>query len=140
MYAKKLEKEGVVRITFDEELFKKFGKGFPPSLYEIYEAEIKNILLEKIVTILKKGYSVVLDYGFWKKQERDFYRNFGKERNINIKTIFFKIPPRISKERIMERNKTSTDNDHYISIRLFNKFIKEFEPPVNEENTEFVLK
>ena len=71
-YARKLEQNKVVRLSLDEELFKRFGR-FAEN-YPENEKKTKEILKEILCTNVRRGSPVVLDYGFWKKNVRDEYK------------------------------------------------------------------
>ncbi len=133
-YAEKfaLEKNATVFIL-DRELFKKFGKDFPSEKYPKYELETKKAIIPLVENLLKENKDVILDYGFWKKEERDFYIDFAKNINAKAKIIFFEIPLSILKDRIKQRNSENPDQNHIISDEMMDNFYTFFEFPKEEK-------
>ena len=130
-YARELEKSGALRLTLDEELFRRFGREFESGYEEKERAtkeELKTSLLENVAT----GRSVILDYGFWKKAARDEYRNLIQQHGGEWRLLYFKVSPDELKKRLVLRNVTDQTNNHHIDESLLEKFIGEFEEPVGE--------
>ena len=131
-YAKKLEAGGALRLTVDEELFRRHGKDLDAQHIDQYEKEIKldfKSLLEKAV---KGGKSVALDYGFWKKSERDEYKQLAESVGAQWKLLFFDTSLEILKSRIAARNIADPTNNHVISEELLERFSTKLEPPSGE--------
>ena len=131
-YAKKLEKEGVIRFTLDEQLFQKFGRDFVSGYIE-KEKETKRYLKEKCLEYIKEGRSVVLDFGFWKKVERDEYKLFVDQINAKWQLLYFNVPMKELKKRLRLRNNRDLKNNHFISESMLENFSDQFEVPVKEE-------
>lgn len=130
-YAKKLEKEGVLRLTLDEELFKKFGRHFE-SGYTEKEVETRESLKDIWKENALKGNSTILDYGFWKKADRDAYKKLAGEFGTNWRLIYFKADYKTLLDRLTSRNKTDIKDNHDISPEMFEDFTKQFEAPEGE--------
>lgn len=127
-YAKRLEKEGVVRLTLDEELFARFGREFPSEKYNEYENETKNQLKGILQSKIQTGESVVLDYGFWKKASRDEYKEFVTQIGGEWKLLYFKVPVENLKERLKARNAGDQINNHLISQDLLDRLFRKATP------------
>ena len=128
-YAKKLEQENVVRLSLDEELFKTYGKDFPPEKYSEFEKAIKSHLLNKASNFLKEGISVSLDWGFWKKQERENLKRFALENLAKSKLIYFKKDFSKLVDAVSNRDMT---HNHSINPEMLEIFAKQFEEPEQE--------
>ena len=136
-YAKKLEAGGALRLTVDEELFRRHGKDLDAQHIDQYKQEIKldfKGLLEKAV---KEGKSVALDYGFWKKLERDEYKQLAESVGAQWELLFFDMPLETLMLRIAERNITDPTSNHIISKELLEKFSTQLESP-NGEGEEII--
>lgn len=133
-YANRLEESNCIRLTLDEEVFERFGRDSKPE-YQAREKATKEDLLEKIKFILSEGKSVILDWGFWKKAEREKMSNFAKSPGATPKLIYFKR----NRGQLLEGVKgRDLSKNHKISEALLDKFINEFEEPTKGEN--FLLK
>ncbi len=128
-YAAKLEKEGVMRLTLDEELFKLFGRELPEGTYPEFEQKTKAALTDRLVNYLKGGKSVVLDWGFWKKEERDRITNLIRAQGGEPKLLYFKGILSELSNRVRGRDLTK---NHVISHEMMEEFGKSFEEPQAE--------
>ena len=133
-YARKLEKTGVVRLSLDEELFSLFGREFPPEQYSEFEKQTKKKLLEKTFSLIKDGKSVILDWGFWKKDERVGVKNATQEQGAAVKLLYFKKDSSALLHGVKNRD---LSKNHEISDDMLEKFSAQFEEP-NDENEEIV--
>lgn len=129
-YAKKIENDNIIRLSLDDELFKLFGKDFPSEKYSFFEEETKKMLFVKAIDLINDNKSVILDWGFWKKEEREEMRTRLLDCGINVKLIYFKVSREEMEKRI--NNRDISDN-HIITTDMLNKFFNEFEEPNNEE-------
>lgn len=130
-WAKTQEENGVLRLTLDEELFKKFGRNFA-SGYKEKEEQTKEVLIEVWQRNILDGNTTILDFGFWKKQERDEYKQLAEEYGSDWKLIFFDIDQKELKARLNLRNKTNAHENHYIPEDMLNDFVHQFEVPDGE--------
>ena len=76
-YAKQKEKHGYVRLSIDEEMWKTYGRkgiDYPDSRYEELSDKVEVMLREKLIGLIKDGKNVVIDFSFWSRENRDFYR------------------------------------------------------------------
>ena len=131
-YAKKLEEQGAARLTVDEEVFNRVGKNFNSESLDQHEKNIKEEYKERLRKEIQERRSVVLDYGFWKKSERDEYKQLAEELGGEWKLYFFDVPSDILKSRVVLRNENDSENNHVISEELLERFILGFEKPTDE--------
>jgi predicted kinase len=82
-----------------------------------------------------KGKDVILDFGFWKKVDRDKYKQLVNSLNAIPKLLYFKNDNHVLLERLKERNKLNHQHEHLISEDLFNIFLTRFEEPKDEGQT-----
>ncbi len=128
-YAKELEKIGVIRLSLDEELFKLFGRQFSPDQYTELEAKTKRYLLEQLDVCLNDHKSVVLDWGFWRKDEREEIKTFVSNKGGKAKLVYFKRSLDVFAKGIENRN---LYDNHKITIEMLKKFVTQFEEPRGE--------
>ena len=71
-YARRLESEGMVRLSFDVEMWRRGISSVPlsPDVREEMEADLRARLLELVAA----GTDVVVDFSFWSRRMRDDYR------------------------------------------------------------------
>lgn len=128
-YAANLEKEGAVRLTLDEELFKLFGRNLPDGTYPEFEKKTKIVLIDKLINYLKEDKSVILDWGFWKKEERDRITALVREHGGEPKLLYFKGNLDELANRVQGRD---LSKNHEIDSEMMEEFSKRFEKPRGE--------
>jgi predicted kinase len=131
-YAKSLENKNTLRYSLDEEIIKKYGKDFKPSKYQEYEAIVKDEIDSQLIILLRKGFNVILDFGFWKRIERDRYKSAIQKMDAESKLLFFSCPINILENRLNVRNNSTSVDSQVVTIEMLHEFEKVFEPPVNE--------
>ena len=81
-YAEKLrKKENAVLLSADEIMLSIFGQNIGEK-HDEYSEKIKSFLLSKTPEFIDIGTSVILDWGFWTRHERNFTRDFFQSFNI----------------------------------------------------------
>mgnify|MGYP000920871024 CR=1 FL=1 len=135
-YAKKLEREGFLRLSFDDESYKLGITKHP--LPEDIHVEIENKLIEKLKENILNGKDMVLDFSFWSKKMRDKYKNILKEYNIEPKIIVIKTPKEIVIDRI-EKRKGSNADEIMLNTDDVNKYYDNFEYPTEDEGELIII-
>lgn len=129
--AKRLEAEGMKRLSFDEESFKRGLITHP--LSDAIHREIKKLLDQQLVDLLKENADIVLDYSFWSRAMRDEYIKLLAQYKVEPDIYYVKTPREIVIERLMERQ-GSHSNDIKVSRELAVQYYNNFEPPTNRES------
>lgn len=132
-YAKDLEKNGAVRLTLDEQQFERFGREYDD--HEGKQRQTKDELREILKEKVRAGQSVIVDFGFWKRTDRDEYKKFVGDSGGEWRLLYFKAERGVLVERLRSRNVSYPDENHIIDEVLLDKFIAEFEEPANEGET-----
>lgn len=135
-YAKQLSaEENAVILSCDEienDLFKKNLGEF----HDIMAERIHSYLLKKASEIISCGTSVILDWGFWRKADRENTSDYFKSLNIPYEWHYMDISPEQRSKYIACRNKAVEKGkavDYYVDEGLLNKCNTLFEPPGMEE-------
>ncbi len=135
-YAEGLIHDGATKLSIDEEVFNehgRYGVNYPEDQYTEKEVKAKKALEQKLKDLLTSGKSVVLDYGFWKKEDRDYYKKLIEENGGQWKLVYFKADNDELLERLKERNKRTDANALTVTKEMFlNDFVRRFEEPVGE--------
>lgn len=112
---------------------------FHHSLGEKHDAvaeDIKKYLHKKAVDIISAGCNVVLDWGFWTKEERENVSRFYRSKGIGYEWHYVDVTDEIWKQNILSRNEavtSSKSDDYYVDGGLLNKLRALFEIPNNDE-------
>ena len=129
-WAKKKEREGIRRFSLDEEVFARFGRHAEE--YPENERKTKEAIRTEVLSLIEKGESAIVDYGFWKKSARDEYKNVVEQNGGSWQLLYFKVLKDELLNRLKRRNESDPTNNHIIDEQLFEKFWNEFEEPDGE--------
>ena len=140
-YSEKLRTEyNAVLLSVDEIMLTVFGQNTGEK-HDEYVRKVKEYLLKKIPELISVGVSVILDWGFWTRQERDFTKNFCKMRGIACELHYIDISDEVWKHRIKKRNETESGGKsefYFIDKELIEKFNSVFEIPDKSEIDVFI--
>lgn len=135
-YARKLrEQNNAVLLSVDEIALSLFD-GDPGEKHDEITQRIQGYLFKKSVEIIESGVTVILDWGFWRKSDREFPRNFYNSRNIPCEFHCIDISEDTHKRNISERNKAVSEgrmSAYFIDEGLYEKFLGMFESPQESE-------
>ncbi len=83
-YAQRLESEGMVRLSFDVEMWSRgiSTVPLPPGVHDEVETDLRARLLE-----LEADIDLVLDFSFWSQRMRDDYRKLLDPTGVVPETI-----------------------------------------------------
>ena len=120
-----------VVLSVDEITLALFGQDAGNRLDD-YAAKTKAYLYRKSLEILGSGISVILDWGFWTKEERAYAKRFYESRNIPCELHYIDIDDREWLRRLQKRNTAVRRHEtdaYYVDEGLAAKFEAVFEPP-----------
>jgi predicted kinase len=112
--AQRLEHEvGAVRFTPDEWMGRLFGDNPPAAIFQEKAAAILEIMEPLWLRCLTLGVDVVLDYGFWRRSERDRARHLAGEAGANTLLYALSCEEEEALRRVSVRN---ADKPHRLFI------------------------
>lgn len=128
-FAKKLERElNCVRFTTDEWMIALYGNNPQQDKFREYEDQIKALIWQVARRILETGNDVILDFGVWKRSERDGWHSKAKEMDVGFKLYNITCPLEIAKQRTLQRTHTMPQGALVIDANAFDILQKNFEP------------
>lgn len=129
--AKEIElKHKAVFLSKNEWVDKLFGTFYDHDRDREIIAELQKDLAQKI---LSSGSSVVLDGGYWSKQERDGLRDIAKSTGANFELHFMDVDLSNLKERAIARNKNLSEEFQTKPDDIEKSFYDLFQRPDCEE-------
>ncbi len=135
-YAKQIMKEQkAVHLSCDEITLAMFGQNIGEKHDEIVELTME-YLYRKSLEILEIGVTVILDFGFWEKEDREKATLFYTKHNITPEWHYVDVENSVWKRNIKKRHAAilnNETNDYYIDEPLAEKFGKLFQPPTKDE-------
>ncbi|MFI0596586.1 AAA family ATPase [Streptomyces griseus] len=136
--ARALEEAGFRRLCPDEEMFRRYGhygRDFPRGEFLVREAPVlKDIALE-VQQLLAAGHDVVVDHGFWTREERALWAATVMEAGGKPALIYLPAPHEVRWSRIRERNAKSLIDANSISFSEEDllRHANRFEAPTADE-------
>ncbi len=136
-YAKKMCTENkAILLSADEIMLSLFDQCCGRELHMEYETRIKNYLFDKSLELIEKEIDVVLDWGFWTREERDATKEFYKSRNIDCELHYIEIDDETWEYQLNKRNNEILDNEvkaYYLEHNRALEFASMFEIPDMDE-------
>ena len=129
-YARQLEAEGMTRLSFDVEMWRRGITAVPlsPEIRAEIEADLRGRLLELVAA----GVDVVLDFSFWSRQMRDEWRGLLEPAGTTPETVYLATDRTTVLERIRDRQGAHSD-DYMIPEGLAARYVDHFEVPTSDE-------
>ncbi|GAA3594065.1 hypothetical protein GCM10022223_06330 [Kineosporia mesophila] len=129
-FARQLEGQGMVRLSFDVELWQ---RGFPGALPPgPVRAEVESDLKDRLVKLVSEGRDVVLDFSFWSRAMRDDYRSLLEPFVVVPETIYLATDRETVLRRVRDRRGVHAD-DAVLSEELAARYFDGFEVPTETE-------
>jgi len=135
-YAEKLRNELNAVILSVDELTLALFNNETGEMHDVYVERAEKYLYEKSVQIVQAGVNVILDWGFWTKNEREYAKGFYGSRHIECEIHYINIDDLLWKKRIEGRNelvKAGKVSAYYVDEGLARKFASIFEEPEEYE-------
>src|SRR5437764_613569 len=138
-FARKLESEtGAVRFTKDEWMVRLFGNTPPKDKFEEYDNRMASLAADMALACLKAGIDVIIDEGFWVREQRDEIREKVKKVGATPKVYYLKVPLEVMKARTLKRSEYPPIDSFTIDEESYDHYWKFFQPPDGDEE-EFTI-
>lgn len=136
-YARELKNSlNAVILSTDEATFDLINNE-QGEFYNIFVQRVNGYLKKKACEIVKAGANVILDWGFWTREERREITDFFRKSEITIQWHYIDIDNALWEKQINERNKRIQKgrggSDFYLDEGLKAKLLSKFEAPEPEE-------
>lgn len=131
-YAKSLGNH-YVTLSCDDLMLALFDEQLGERHQEVTE-KTKRYLLSLGEKILAAGTDIILDWGFWKKEERLAVRERLESAGFLTELIYLELTEEEWLRRIAKRNQTREENSYYVDDNMIALFGSLFEAPSKEEH------
>ncbi|MBO2464945.1 AAA family ATPase [Actinomadura violacea] len=134
-FAKRLEQQGVVRLSVDEEVFRRHGR-YGVDFHESRWFELAGPAAEEVYRrlgeLVRSGRDVVLDHGLWTREDRDAAKKLVEEAGGRWRLIYFKVGRDELMRRLQARNQRADANALLVTESALEDFIARFDGPDGE--------
>ena len=132
--AKELENELIaIRLTPDEWHVNLFGHDVADPEHDKRHYLIEDMLWQITARAFSLGTNIILDFGFWAKEERDDYRTRAQKLGARSEIIFMDVEENELLRRVRQRNENLTNLIQYIPEELMHSSFRIFQKPDAEE-------
>ena len=132
--AKKLEQErSALRLTPDEWQVALFGQDAHEPEHDARHSLIEAMLWKIASRALELGTNVILDFGFWAREEREDFRQRAKDLGASSEVHFLDVPKEELLRRLAVRNSQPSQESFHISEESMKPWIEFFQRPTPEE-------
>ena len=134
-FAKKLEeKTGAVRITKDEWSIRFIGNDPMIGGYAEWDSKIIGLSRHVAFYLAEKGVDVIIDEGFWAKEERDEMKRKVGAAGAKAVMYYVETPIETIRERVVGRNDNLTKDSFKISREMLDNYLRYWQPPSEDED------
>ena len=132
--AQKLEHElPALRLNLDEWHIGLFGQDAEEPEHDARHNLIEAMLWKIASRALELGMHVILDYGFWAREEREEYRLRAKQLGASSEVLYLDVPEDELLRRLEKRNSRPSQVSFLISEEAMKPWIAFFQKPTLEE-------
>jgi len=132
--AQKLEHElPALRLTTDEWQIRLFGQDAEEPEHDARHSLIEAMLWNIANRALELGTNVILDFGFWAREEREDYRSRAKHLGASSEVHFLDVSEDELLRRLEERNSQPSQESFLISEEAMKPWIAFFQKPTPDE-------
>lgn len=126
-FARQLETDtGARRFTHDEWMVKRYGNNPPADRFQQYYDEVSADIWNDALALLTQGQDIILDFGFWKRADRDNAR--ARLLSCDVKFYVVVCDLDIAWNRVQERNKNTGSEYLLIERNTFETLLQQVEP------------
>ena len=118
-----------LRLAPDEWMSRIVGDGFADEK----RAAVEAVQWDIAARALSLGVNVVLENGFWTRQDRDHFRSRAAALGTRTKIHFLDVPHAELSRRLAERNRTLPPDTFRVNQAQLDSYWKMFEPPTPDE-------
>jgi predicted kinase len=132
--ARKLERDlPALRLTPDEWQIRLFGQDAEEPEHDTRHSLIEAMLWNIASRALELGTNVILDFGFWAREEREDYRIRAKQLGASSEVHYLDVSEDELLRRLEERNSRPSQESFLISEKAMKPWIAFFQKPTPDE-------
>ena len=136
-YANRLKEQAHAVILSTDEVTYDLTNNQQGDGYDEFAIRVNLYLRKKAVEIVNAGCTVILDWGFWTKENRKEIKRYGENNGVLVEMHYIDIDDKTWYENIEKRNNEvisgNGGSSFYVNEGLLNKVSSLFEIPEKEE-------
>ena len=129
-----LEREhSAIRLTTDEWHLRIFGQDAEHPEHDARHSLIETLLWALASRALALGTNVMLDFGFWAREEREDFRSRAKQLGASSEVHFLDVPHDELLRRLAQRNAQASQLSFRIPEEMMRPWLAVFQNPTADE-------
>src|SRR5262245_40432875 len=126
-------KHSALRLTPDEWQIRLFGQDAEEPEHDGRHTLIETLQWEVASRALALGVNVILDYGFWAREEREDFRSRAKRLGASSEVHFLDVQEKDLIRRLAQRNAERSSMAFHIPEAMMRPWIASFQRPTADE-------
>ena len=127
------DEENALVLTTDAWHLKLFGNDLGRACHMPNHRKVEALLWEVAEGVLALGCNVILDFGFWRREDRDAYRRKAEALGVQCKLRYVDAPHEELRRRLLERNANPPEGVFAIPVEMMELYLSHFEAPSPDE-------
>ncbi|AUG76188.1 hypothetical protein CFP65_1289 [Kitasatospora sp. MMS16-BH015] len=132
-----LERQGYVRLSIDEEVWRRLGGQdaglvLEPAAYDALKETVRAEQRLQLVELIRAGRDVVVDYSFWSRAAREDYKTLITHHGARWRLLHLKADRPTLEHRLHHRSRTRGPNSVTVPEPLLTRYLAGFEEPAGE--------
>ena len=95
-------------------LYGRKGIDYSDSQYDELSEKVEATLRQKMLDLIKDGKNVVLDFSFWNKEKRDYYKKTIVDAGGSVELVYLKASIETLRRRLRQRNLSLHANSPFV--------------------------
>jgi len=122
-----------LRLNADEWQLRLFGQDAAEPEHDVRHSAIEAMLWEIASRALALGTNVILDFGFWAREEREDFRSRAREIGASSEIHFLDVAPDELLRRLAQRNAERSSTAFFIPEEMMRPWMRLFQKPTPDE-------
>ena len=127
------DEENALVLTTDAWHLKLFGNDLGQACHMPNHRKVEALLWEVAERVLALGCNVILDFGFWRREDRDAYRRKAEALGVRCRLQYVDAPREELRRRLLERNANPPEGVFDIPVEMMELYLSHFEAPSTDE-------
>jgi predicted kinase len=134
-YAQRLEQDGFVRLSIDEEIWRRWGQSgvdYPASRHEELQRLAGQAVRAELVALVERGHDVVVDLSMSRRSTRDAYKALTEQAGGRWRLVYLRASEELLRNRLAARRTRTDANAFPVSDEVLDRYLHDFEDPQDE--------
>ncbi len=126
------ESTSAFRFSMDEWMIPLYGEHMQRDVFDARLAVLQGLFKDAALQMLNLGVSVIFDFGFWSKKDRDEFNDWASQQSIQSEMHYLDVSVEVCRERATLRNAKLEGKSYEMTPDMLDLFWSWFEVPSDE--------